>query len=239
MSFWVQIYDVPIGFFSKALAKQLGDFIGNSSTYFKRERKQPIVENQFAMDHDAEEGILRREERKKRQREETEVYFVSDDSNSLVIRDKRTVNNNLLLSTAVKRGWLCLAWRDDATIILQSFSKRHIDVVIQDIDEGNKWRFTRFYSSLYTQEKNETWDLLRNLSNTEELAWFVCGDFNEIMYGYEKKEGLPREESFRTVLANCHLLDVGYIGNWFTWERGNLEETNTQEWLNRGVTNED
>lgn len=36
----------------------------------------------------------------------------------------------------------------------------------------------------------------------------------------------------------CQLIDVGYFGRWFTWERGNLPETNIQEHLDRGVANE-
>ncbi|KAA3487169.1 reverse transcriptase [Gossypium australe] len=100
------------------------------------------------------------------------------------------------------------------------FSKRHIDVIIEDTDKGNRWRFTGFYGSPYIQDRNESWDLLRNLSNAEELSWLVCGDFNEIMYGHEKRGGLPREErrmdAFRSVLVDCHLVEVGYTGNWFT-----------------------
>lgn len=36
-------------------------------------------------------------------------------------------------------------------------------------------------------------------------------------------------EAFREVLADCQLIDVGYTGAWFTWEKGNLSETNIQE----------
>lgn len=61
------------------------------------------------------------------------------------------------------------------------------------------------------------------------------------MYSFEKKGGLPRDERrievFRNVLEDCHLMDVGYSGNWFTWERGNFSETNIQERLDRGVAN--
>ncbi|KAA3478658.1 reverse transcriptase [Gossypium australe] len=73
------------------------------------------------------------------------------------------------------------------------------------------------------------------------LAW--RGDFNEILYGFEKKGGLPREErrmkAFRKVLEDCSLVDMGFSGNWFTWERENLPETNIQERLDRGVAMEE
>ncbi|KAA3453673.1 reverse transcriptase [Gossypium australe] len=46
-------------------------------------------------------------------------------------------------------------------------------------------------------------------------------------------------EEFRQVLEDCQLADLGYSGNWFTWERGNLPETNIQERLDRGVDRDD
>ncbi|KAK5813725.1 hypothetical protein PVK06_029176 [Gossypium arboreum] len=59
------------------------------------------------------------------------------------------------------------------------------------------------------------------------------------MHGFEKKGGLSRDEgrmeSFRRTLEACQLIDVRYSGTWFTWERGNLLETNIQERLDRGV----
>lgn len=73
----------------------------------------------------------------------------------------------------------------------------------------------------------------------KELPWFVCEDFNEIMYAHEKVEGIPRDEkrmkSFRNTLEECDLFDVGYSGCWYTWERENSPTTNIRECLDRGV----
>ncbi|KAK5776858.1 hypothetical protein PVK06_044823 [Gossypium arboreum] len=140
------------------------------------------------------------------------------------------------------RGGLCLAWKDDVSITLQSFSKRHIDVFVDDQNNRQQWRFTGFYGSLYAQGRDESWNLLRGLRSNEELLWLVYGDFNEIMYDFEKKGGIPREERrmevFRNALEDCRLMDIGYSRKWFTWERENLPETNIRERLDRGVANE-
>lgn len=48
----------------------------------------------------------------------------------------------------------------------------------------------------------------------------MSGDFNEIIYSFEKRGGQPREEKimeeFRDVLNECQLIDVGYSGTWYT-----------------------
>ncbi|KAK5818320.1 hypothetical protein PVK06_023255 [Gossypium arboreum] len=111
------------------------------------------------------------------------------------------------------RGGLCLAWRGYINIRLQSYSKSHINVVIDDTDECNNWKFTGFYGSHYSNDKEESWNLLRQLRTVGELPWMVCGDFNEILYGFENKGGLPREEgkmeAFRKIIALCLLTQNG------------------------------
>ncbi|KAK5794296.1 hypothetical protein PVK06_035516 [Gossypium arboreum] len=89
--------------------------------------------------------------------------------------------------------------------------------------------------------RNESWDVLKSLNVADDVPWFIYGDFNEIMYGSEKKGGLPSDERrmnlFRRTLEDCQLSDIGYSGRWFIWERGNLPEMNIREWLDRGVAN--
>ncbi|KAA3479889.1 reverse transcriptase [Gossypium australe] len=111
--------------------------------------------------------------------------------------------------------------------MLQIFSNRHIDVLIEDVGDRKKWRFTGFYGSSYTHDRDESWNLLRRLRNHGEYPWLVLK--RNVVY-LERREGWKRFES---------LVDVGYSGNWFTWERGNLPETNIQERLDRGVATEE
>lgn len=95
------------------------------------------------------------------------------------------------------------------------------------------WRFTCFYRSFYAQNKDESRELLKKLRHSQELPWLVYGDFNEILYSFEKEKGLPRDErrmeAFRNTLVDCYLMDVGYLEGWFTWERGNLLDLHSRK----------
>lgn len=38
-------------------------------------------------------------------------------------------------------------------------------------------------------------------------------------------------------MEECELADLGFIGRWYTWERGRLALNNIKERLDRGVAN--
>ncbi|KAK5783614.1 hypothetical protein PVK06_038123 [Gossypium arboreum] len=138
-----------------------------------------------------------------------------------VVRRKCGFGNGVEVNSEGSRGGLCLAWRLGVSVILRSYSKRYIDVDIEDSELGVKWRFTGFYGSPYAQDRNDSWDVLRSLKVADDIPWFICGDFNEIMYGSEKKKReIPRDERrmdlFRRTLEDCQMSDVGYSGRWFT-----------------------
>lgn len=71
----------------------------------------------------------------------------------------------------------------------------------------------------------------------------VGGDFNEILYSFEKGGGVVREgermERFRETLEQCQCEDLGFTGSWLTWERGNFENNNIRERFDCFVANMD
>jgi hypothetical protein len=75
------------------------------------------------------------------------------------------------------------------------------------------------------------------LHSQSNLPWALIGDFNEILYSFEKEGGNPRPETymqaFRDVLNDCNLEDMGYSGDIFTWRRGRIRER-----LDRALVNE-
>jgi hypothetical protein len=74
------------------------------------------------------------------------------------------------------------------------------------------------------------------------LPWVCAGDFNEVLLAHEKEGGLPRSEaameSFRRVLEDCDLHDLGYVGDAFTWRYNHHSVGSyTRECLDRALAN--
>ncbi|KAA3468935.1 reverse transcriptase [Gossypium australe] len=157
------------------------------------------------------------------------------------VRLKCGFENGIDIGAIGSRGGLSLGWKGNSLVSLKSFSSLHIDVEIQDTTCATKWRFTGFYENPIEQQRRESWNLLRHLNGDCNVAWIVMGDFNEILSSYEKKGGRLRLErqmqDFRMALEDCNLFDLGFVGRWFTWERGRFKNSNIRERLDRGVAN--
>ena len=115
---------------------------------------------------------------------------------------------------------LALYWPADMNVDVQTFSARHIDVII-DLGANDAWQFTGFYGDPETANWESSWSLLRLLSQRFNLPWVCMGDFNEILFAEEKQGWLIRSErqmqGFRDALDFCRLRDLGFNGFPFTW----------------------
>ena len=94
-------------------------------------------------------------------------------------------------------------------------SDNHIDVVVnQGMD--NAWRFTGFFRDLDTTSRENSWNLLRDLSQRLTLPWFCVGDFNEILKIEERQGWLDRPErqmqGFKDALDFCGFKDIEFNG---------------------------
>jgi hypothetical protein len=109
-------------------------------------------------------------------------------------------------------------------------------------EDGMSWRFTGIYGESKSDEKEKTWEIMRELKGKMDLPWMMCGDFNEILFSYEKDGGAPRSErcmeKFRQALEDCSLHDLGFVGDVFTWRNHHHEAASyTRERLDRAVAN--
>ncbi|GMI82621.1 hypothetical protein HRI_001931400 [Hibiscus trionum] len=138
------------------------------------------------------------------------------------------------------RDGLSIGWKCDCDVTLKSYSRWHIDIEIKE-ENAVKWRFTGFYGCPEERNRTESWRLLKQLGVDQSLPWVVAGDFNEIAFSFEKHGGCVRSKrqmtEFRESLQECDLADLGFLGAWYTWERGRLTSTNIRERLDRAVAN--
>ncbi|GMJ13760.1 hypothetical protein HRI_005045200 [Hibiscus trionum] len=157
------------------------------------------------------------------------------------VRKKCGFSNGIEVGSRGRSGGLCLAWRGNCQVSLRSYSDRHIDFMLSDDGEGRSWRYTGFYGAPEEQNHMDSWNLLRQLNDCPHIPRLVIGDFNELLFSFEKMGGRVRSQrqmsNFREALDDCSLSDVGYQGRWFTWEKGKFEATNIRERLDRGVAN--
>jgi hypothetical protein len=135
-----------------------------------------------------------------------------------------------------RSGGVMLLWRRGINIQQIFSSPNYIDVSIHE-SPSKIWRLTGFYGEPRWEDKYKTWDRIRDLHSQSNLPWALIGDFNEILYSFEKEGGNPRPktymQAFRDGLNDCNLEDMGYSGDIFTWRRGRIREQ-----LDRALVNE-
>ena len=153
------------------------------------------------------------------------------------LKESIDCTNAFGVSSQGRAGGLCVFWRSEKIRFeIASFSQHHIcgDVVTNN---GAEWRFVGVYGWADGINKHQTWALIRHLCEDTELPIMFGGDFNEIM-SYDEKEGGAMTERreinhFRNVVDLCRLRDLGFEGQWWTWERGKSMHTRVRERLDR------
>jgi len=153
-------------------------------------------------------------------REAPDILFLSETKHDGKwmdwLRWKLQLPNLVTVDSEGASGGLALFWSREVDITLKSFSKYHIDSVIKG-ENDIEWRFTGIYGESKNEEKDKTWGMMHNLKDQFQMPWLCSGDFNEILFGFEKEGGQPKAESnmrkFRLALEDCDLQDLGFVGD--------------------------
>ncbi|KAL0283283.1 UNVERIFIED_CONTAM: hypothetical protein Sangu_2899900 [Sesamum angustifolium] len=97
--------------------------------------------------------------------------------------------------------------------------------------ESNKWPKPLFVTVVYakcdTVERRALWDALRAVS-VGASPWIVGGDFNTVLSPDERSGGSAPSgmamSDFHDAIADCALVDAGYVGSPYTWYSRRLRQ---------------
>lgn len=75
------------------------------------------------------------------------------------------------------------------------------------------------------------------------MSWFVSGDMNEVLWNFEKEGGAPwnprRRRYLLEFMESNSLIDLGFSGQCFTWEKKCTDNVVVRERLDRSLGNAD
>ncbi|PWA56180.1 hypothetical protein CTI12_AA420120 [Artemisia annua] len=119
---------------------------------------------------------------------------------------------NFLVVNPVRRaGGLMLLWNKNLNVQITSFSNHYISFSVTE-DNGKEWRGSGIYGWPTNHDKYQTWLLLRSLKNLSTLPWVCFGDFNEVLYSFEKVGArgcnMRELEAFAASCQYCDLYDL-------------------------------
>jgi exonuclease III len=108
-----------------------------------------------------------------------------------------------------RSGGLILMWKKEIKIVCKRIEKNFIDVIVKDSQD---WRLTGFYGEPNWNNKDKSWEYIRELHANCNMPWLLLGDFNEILFSWEKEGGAPRSlrcmKRFQDCLSDCGLEDL-------------------------------
>ena len=157
-----------------------------------------------------------------------------------MVNDKCNMKDGMFVSSIGKSGGLALFRKEGVTVMVQTYSKTHIDALVDEGENVGWWHFTGFYGNRDTAKCPESWAKLKYLKETSSLPWLTIGDFNEIIGTSEKEGGSdrPRQQmtNFIETINACGLRDLGYNGPKFTWNYERADGVRIRERLDRALT---
>ncbi|KAJ1385345.1 Endonuclease/exonuclease/phosphatase superfamily [Sesbania bispinosa] len=93
---------------------------------------------------------------------------------------------------------------------------------------GKIWCLTIVYASPNDQIRHDLSEELSSFASNLSDPWCVMGDFNSILFEFEKVGGPgPNKRAmnaFASCLESCNLMEIQSKGPFLTWHRGNVRE---------------
>lgn len=98
---------------------------------------------------------------------------------------------------------------------------------------GLMWEVTAVYASPTPMERKFLWAKLNGIRTHR--PWVLVGDFNCVLRNEERSSNSGASSCFQNWVGERGLLDLGFIGNKFTWRHGRSVETRRAARLDRAL----
>lgn len=123
-------------------------------------------------------------------------------------------------------------------VSILNYSRYRINTTVWT-SEGTQWRFSGIHGLPMEHERRHTWNLIRRLSEIQDLSWICGGGFNEILTFGEKAGERAKfngqMQAFSDALEDCGLIDLGFSGQQYTWKNNQDGEKHVKERLDKFV----
>lgn len=106
----------------------------------------------------------------------------------------------------------------------------HMSIVSGD---QQRWELTALYASPQASSRRQLWSALDQIAVNG--AWALIEDFNCVLRVEEWSSGNGVSSSFIDWAERTGLIDLGFSGPVFTWNRGSTLETHRAARLDRGM----
>jgi hypothetical protein len=118
-------------------------------------------------------------------------------------------------------GGLVLAWRLGVELEFFLTNGNNISAWYYSDPPNSPWILSCIYGPSETINKQAFWDSLTAVGEDFASPWLCIGDFNFVLDQFEKLGGRPVASSshcpFKHFIDHLGLVDLGFVGNPFTW----------------------
>ncbi|XP_028752270.1 uncharacterized protein LOC114711983 [Neltuma alba] len=123
-------------------------------------------------------------------------------------------------------GGIWLLWRASVTLRVLINHKQSIHTTIEEASGGSPILFTAIYDSPNPSLREQLWRDLLKIQVSEAEPWLLAGDFNATINEGDRTGGTSWNrmgyQRFKNFIQDAGLVDLGFSGPKYTWQRGRL-----------------
>ncbi|XP_026410952.1 uncharacterized protein LOC113306204 [Papaver somniferum] len=126
-------------------------------------------------------------------------------------------------------GGIALLWKDGFHLELMHHTSTMVNVIVHSGPTDSEWVLTCLYSSTYMAERQQQWQLIREMGDHMDLPWVIIGDFNSTLCISDRQSyAIHTAPSHPVITYTVDLLgltDIPFTGNPYTWSNRKYSAT--------------